>query len=169
MLSRIITTTEKYTFVAIICGTIFLMSCEPTPDRILTEEEQLEQDIKAIEQYLDDNNINAEVDSILNAVYYVVHDTGSGTMSPSLEDSINVSYLGRFFDSDQPFDQSSGATFPLNRLIQGWQAGLQMVNEGDSVTLFIPSRYAYGRFGAGAIGPNTNVIFDIRLKEITTK
>jgi FKBP-type peptidyl-prolyl cis-trans isomerase len=50
-------------------------------------------------------------------------------------------------------------------LIEGWQIGLQLVNKGSKVTLYIPSGLAYGTTGSadGTIASNTNIVFDIDL------
>lgn len=146
----------------------FAIGCDDRPE-ILTAEERLEKDIAAIEQYLDDNNIDAQVDPTLNAIYYVIHREGPGQINPLRSDEVEVSYVGRVLGSDEAFDENDSITFTLGNLITGWQVGLQLMTEGDSATLFIPSGYAYGSSGSGQIRPNSILEFDISLIDIVGK
>lgn len=56
---------------------------------------------------------------------------------------------------------SSGqpSTFPLARVIPGWQQGLQAAKAGGRRLLVIPSDLGYGPNGSGPIGPNETLIF----------
>jgi FKBP-type peptidyl-prolyl cis-trans isomerase len=52
---------------------------------------------------------------------------------------------------------------PLNQLIAGWQIGLPKIGVGGRIQLFIPSAYAWGCTGYGAIPADAPVFFDIEL------
>ena len=52
---------------------------------------------------------------------------------------------------------------PEARLIPGFREGLQSMNVGDKVRLFIPSHLAYGPQGSGPIPPNTDLVFDLEI------
>jgi FKBP-type peptidyl-prolyl cis-trans isomerase len=59
------------------------------------------------------------------------------------------------------------ATFQVAGVIAGWTEALQLMNVGSKFRLFIPSKLAYGKRGAGGkIGPNEMLIFDVELLEI---
>jgi hypothetical protein len=59
------------------------------------------------------------------------------------------------------------ATFPLNRLIPGWQAGIPGMKVGGIRVLHIPYQFAYGERGAGAdIPPKCDLVFAIELKDV---
>ncbi len=141
---------------------IFLSSCFKQED-IPSFEEQLANDLAAIDSYLAQNSIDALSDDD-NLIRYVIHDEGDGS-SPNLENCVTTSYKGMLFNGNV-FDQSNNLSFPLNRVIAGWQVGMQQLNKGDSATFYIPSGMAYGRQGIGSIPGNANLIFNVRLKNI---
>ncbi|QCX38298.1 peptidylprolyl isomerase [Aureibaculum algae] len=54
---------------------------------------------------------------------------------------------------------------PDAELIHGFKEGLQKMNIGDKVMLFIPSHLAYGTQGRGPIPPDTDLIFELEIVE----
>jgi len=136
---------------------------EPDP---LTFEEQLAIDVEIIDEYLEENNITAQTDD--SGLRYVISEQGTGSTA-TLNDNVVVSYEGRLLSDGSVFDQapeSDPLNFPLNRLIQGWQIGLRKIQEGGSITLYIPSGLGYGPGGTSGIPANANLIFDISLLEV---
>lgn len=65
------------------------------------------------------------------------------------------------YDKDEPVE------FPLNRVIKGWTEGLQLVGKGGRITLWIPADLAYGPRGAGSIGPNEALEFEVEVIDVT--
>ncbi|MDR9416168.1 MAG: FKBP-type peptidyl-prolyl cis-trans isomerase [Gracilimonas sp.] len=126
---------------------------------------QLEEDITKIEAYLDENGIQAKVHS--SGIRYVVVDGGDGR-KPDICNSVKVTYKGWFLSNDSLFDQSQQEiSLGLSRVITGWQIGVPLIKKGGKIVLYIPSVYAYGEAGSGtAIPPNSNLIFEIELKDI---
>ena len=65
--------------------------------------------------------------------YRRVSGDGSG-LHPRVTDTVTIHYSGRFIDGTE-FDSSIArgepATFPLNRLIRGWQEGVPLMGVGD--------------------------------------
>ncbi len=58
-------------------------------------------------------------------------------------------------------------TFGVTQVIAGWTEALQLMQEGATYKLYIPSDLAYGAGGAGqVIGPNATLIFDVELVAI---
>lgn len=51
------------------------------------------------------------------------------------------------------------ATFPLSRVVEGWQKGLPGSKAGGRRLLALPPEMGYGAAGAGPIGPNETLIF----------
>ena len=69
--------------------------------------------------------------------------------------------------SDSSVDRGEPATFPLGRVIQGWQEALPMMHVGDKWRIVIPPELAYGENGVGdAIGPNETLVFEVELLEV---
>lgn len=138
-------------------------SCSDDDDNGLSFGEQLKKDTAIIKEYLAENGIEADS---LDGVWFVVHTDTVGEQ-PQVTDDILVNYKGKLLSTGEVFDEGQAVTFNLSRVILGWQIVLQEQSEGSSVTLYIPSGYAYGTKGAGSkIPPNANLIFDIDLIEV---
>lgn len=137
------------------------MSCG---DQELTTMEQLTKDIGIIDKYLADNNIDALEDP--SGLRYVITTEGTGP-KPKLSNTVVVKYTGTFLDGTF-FDgtTTTPATFPLANLIAGWQIGFQLLPEGSTAVLYVPSGLGYGKKGGGPIPPNTNLIFEVELIQV---
>lgn len=121
-------------------------------------------DIKTIGKYLTDNNLTAQQDT--SGLQYILH-SNSGGEKPSVDNCVEVKYSGRFLKNGQIFDKADRIAFPLKGVIAGWRLGIPMIGKGDSATLFIPSRLAYGNQGIpGAIPPDAVLIFDVKLLDV---
>ena len=55
------------------------------------------------------------------------------------------------------------ATLPVNGVMLGWTQALQLMKEGSKWQLFVPPELAYGEQGAGPIGPNATLLFELEL------
>lgn len=139
-------------------------------------------DAKIIEDYLIENNIEAQ--STPEGLYYVISQEGNGEM-PSVGDRVHVAYTGTLldgtlFDSSVEADAKAGGTyqsgrtyepyaFPLGKgqVIKGWDIGIALLSKGAKATLYIPSGLAYGSRQSGAvIKPNSVLKFDVELVDI---
>jgi FKBP-type peptidyl-prolyl cis-trans isomerase len=91
---------------------------------------------------------------------------GAGTQRPSPTDTVTIHYVGRFIDGRE-FDSSVArgepATFPLPRLIKGWQEGVPLMEVGDTFEFAIPYHLAYGAAGRGPIPGGATLLFTIEL------
>lgn len=109
----------------------------------------------------------ADSTGTINGVYYTIVDEGTGNyVSPN--DTVTVLYRGSLFSNGQVFDETKDepATFPLNRLIKGWQLGLTKCRVGGTIRLTIPSGLAYSiRNRASSIPPNSILVFEIMVKD----
>ncbi len=80
--------------------------------------------------------------------------------------TVTVHYTGWLTNGKQ-FDSSVGRqpiTFPLGRVIKGWQEGIPGMKPGGVRRLKIPANLGYGAAGAGAdIPPNATLIFEVEL------
>lgn len=107
-----------------------------------------------------------------SGVAYRVLRAGSGSVHPSLSDTVVVNYTGwttdgRKFDSTLNADGSSTpASFPLGKLIQGWQDAIPQMVMGEKIRIWIPSNLAYGNPPKRAGAPAGDLVFDVELLNI---
>lgn len=104
-----------------------------------------------------------------SGVQYEVLSSGEGDM-PAAEDTVVAHYHGTLIDGtvfDSSVDRGEPATFPLNRVIEGWQKALTKMRIGDKWKIVIPPELGYGANGVGdAIGPNATLVFEVELLEV---
>lgn len=119
-------------------------------------------------QYLEENGKRPEVKTLPSGLQYEVITEGDGP-TPKAEDRVEVHYTGKLIDGtvfDSSVDRGVPATFGVTQVIPGWVEALQLMKAGSKWRLFIPSQLAYGPQGAGPIGPNSTLIFDVELLRV---
>lgn len=85
---------------------------------------------------------------------------------PTVADTITVHYEGRLLDGtvfDSSYARGTPATFPLGRLVEGWQRAIPNMGVGETIEIAIPSDLAYGPVGRGPIPPNATLVFKVEL------
>ncbi|RPE00843.1 peptidylprolyl isomerase [Aureibaculum marinum] len=130
-------------------------------------------------------NYEAKADSLESGLKIYFIKKGNGE-KPRTGSTVNVYYSGYFksgelFTSndieiaklflkyDPKFEAQGGYNSkemdysPDAALIPGFKEGLQKMNVGDKVMLFIPSHLAYGTLGRGPIPPDTDLIFELEI------
>jgi len=85
--------------------------------------------------------------------FVVVHYTGMLT---------DCSIFDSSHDRGQPFEFQLGA----GEVIQGWDIGIQGLQEGGKRKLTIPPSLGYGSRDMGDIPPNSTLIFEVELVKI---
>ncbi len=101
---------------------------------------------------------------------YEVVQPGTGDF-PKVSDTVRVHYTGKFINGttfDSSVDRGEPAEFPLNGVIPAWTEGLQKINKGGKLKLYVPSNLGYGEQGNQGIPPNSTLIFDVELIDIVT-
>jgi len=128
------------------------------------EKRQKEEDRDIILKYIADNNLDAK--SSDSGLFYVVEEEGTGARIYQ-NSTVNVIYKGYFTDGSV-FDESDndGATFSVNRLIEGFSEGLQYFRQGGKGKLLVPSHLGYGENGTSNIPGNAVLIFDIDIVRV---
>ncbi|HMD01042.1 MAG TPA: DUF3472 domain-containing protein, partial [Ferruginibacter sp.] len=103
---------------------------------------------------------------VINGVYYKILKDGSGPYV-SVNDSVVVKYKGSLLNGSI-FDETKDkpVTFPLKRLIRGWQSAMPMCKVGGKIRMMIPSSMGYSIRNLGIIPPNSILIFEVEVLDI---
>ncbi len=121
-------------------------------------------------EFLAKNKAQEGVKVTESGLQYQVITKGEGP-TPKETDTVKVHYEGRLLDGtvfDSSYERGEPVEFQLNRVIPGWQEGLQLMQEGAKYKLWIPSELAYGPQGAGQdIPPNATLVFTVELLDVT--
>lgn len=92
-----------------------------------------------------------------------VLQAGTGDVHPGPQDGVTVQYSGWRAEDGELFDSSirrgRPASFTLERVIPGWQEGLQLMVVGEKRRLWVPAELAY----EGRPGPQGMLVFDVEL------
>jgi FKBP-type peptidyl-prolyl cis-trans isomerase FklB len=106
-----------------------------------------------------------------SGLQYRVVKKGNGKF-PKKSDTVKVNYEGKLTDNtifDSSFKRGQPVEFPLGNVIPGWTEGMQLIDVGGEIELFIPYNLGYGEAGAGGmIPPFSTLIFKVQLLEITS-
>lgn len=129
----------------------------------------MEKDRAMNQKYLEDNKAKPGVTTLPSGLQYEVLTAGTGK-HPKPTDTVRVHYKGTLIDGtefDSSYSRGAPAEFQVNRLIQGWQEALPLMQEGAKWRLTIPSGLAYGDRGAGAIiKPGSTLVFEMELIKV---
>ena len=120
------------------------------------------------EKFLEENRTREGVVALDSGLQYRVVESGSGE-SPTETDTVVVHYRGRLLDGtefDSSYNRGEPTELGVGQVIPGWQQALQLMNVGSKWEVWIPASLAYGAEGAGSIGPNQTLHFDIELINI---
>ena len=130
------------------------------------EMSRAEQNLKKSRQFLERNLAKEGVQRTASGLQYKVLEKGDGA-TPGPKERVKVHYKGKLIDGtvfDNSYERGAPATFQVNRVIKGWQEGLQLMKAGGKYKFYIPPRLGYGESGAGEkIGPNEVLIFTVKL------
>ena len=99
---------------------------------------------------------------------YQIVKPGTGAF-PKATDTVKVNYTGTLINGtvfDSSVERGQPAEFALNQVIPGWTEGLQKINQGGKIRLYVPPQLAYGDAGQQGIPPGATLIFDVELLEI---
>lgn len=120
------------------------------------------------DKFLEGNSAREGIVVLDSGLQYRVVVSGAGE-SPVETDTVVVHYRGRLLDGTE-FDSSYGRGEPtelgVGQVIPGWQQALQLMPVGAKWEVWVPASLAYGTEGAGGIGPNETLHFDIELIDI---
>ncbi|WP_264874325.1 FKBP-type peptidyl-prolyl cis-trans isomerase [Vibrio agarivorans] len=89
--------------------------------------------------------------------------------TPAETATVEVHYKGTLIDGtqfDSSYDRGESATFPLNRVIEGWTEGVQLMTVGSKYKFVIPPELAYGDQDTPTIPANSTLVFEVELVQI---
>lgn len=147
-----------------------------------TAQRQTQEDIQIIENYIAENNLDANRTE--SGLFYVIEKQGTG-QEVDQGDEVSVHYTGYVLDGTV-FDTSresvarnhniytegrpySPIEFPVGQgqVIPGWDEGLQLLRKGTVAKLIIPSPLAYGnRQASEVITANSILVFDVEVVDV---
>lgn len=125
------------------------------------DKKYIEEVLKTSGRFLRDSLIYKEH----NGIYYTKMKEGAGRQV-SVNDTVTAFYKGYLFSDLTVFDETKDrpATFPLKRLIMGWQIGVPLSKVGGKIKIIIPPNLAYSiRTRAAKIPPNSILVFEIEV------
>ena len=106
--------------------------------------------------------------SLPSGLCYEIVSPGTGP-NVTTDDTVTINYTGMLLNG-QVFDSSEQHGEPLviavDEAIPGWAEGMQKINKGGKIKLYIPPQLAYGDEGSGGIPPASSLIFEIEVMNI---
>ena len=136
------------------------------------KEEKAAANLKAGEDFLEQNKVRPEVKTTASGLQYEVLTEGTGE-KPGPRSTVTCHYHGTLTDGtvfDSSVQRGQPASFPLNMVISGWTEALQSMPVGSKWKLYIPSNIGYGDNGAGQDIPGgATLIFEVELLSIKGK
>lgn len=127
--------------------------------------------LDSVQQRTIDNAIIAKsaqsTGSFIEGIYYEIIRQGTGRQVV-VTDTVSAYYRVNLLHDTATIDQAKDkpASFPLNRLIRGWQIGVPLLKVGGKIKLLIPSDLAYSiRTRSAKIPPNSILEFIIEVVE----
>lgn len=111
---------------------------------------------------------NKAIVALPSGLHYEIVKPGDGP-APKATETVKVHYTGTLIDGtvfDSSVQRGEPAEFPLDQVIPGWTEGIQKMNKGGKIKLYVPPQLAYGDDGRPGIPPGSTLIFDVELLEI---
>jgi FKBP-type peptidyl-prolyl cis-trans isomerase len=113
----------------------------------------------------------ADATVLPDGLAYKILRPGTGTVHPRLTDTVTANYTvwkgdGEFLESSCTGGKCDPATFPLDKLIPGWQEMIPMMTVGEKVQLWLTADLAYGDPPRKPNRPAGPLTFEIEMIDI---
>jgi FKBP-type peptidyl-prolyl cis-trans isomerase len=111
---------------------------------------------------------NKNVVELPSGLRYEIVKQGDGAF-PKPTETVKVHYTGTLINGnvfDSSVQRGEPVEFPLDQVIPGWTEGIQKINKGGKIKLYVPPSLAYGDEGRPGIPPASTLIFDVELLDI---
>lgn len=127
-----------------------------------------EKNLGEAKAFFDKLKENKNVVELPDGLRYEIVQPGTGAY-PKPDDNVKVNYTGKLINGqvfDSSVERNQPAEFKLNEVIPGWTEGLQKINKGGKIKLYVPPQLAYGDEPRPGIPPGSVLIFDVDLLDI---
>ena len=111
---------------------------------------------------------NKNVVELPSGLRYEIVKQGDGAF-PKPTETVKVHYTGALLNGtvfDSSVQRGEPAEFPLDQVISGWTEGIQKINKGGKIKLYVPPHLGYGDEGRPNIPPASTLVFDVELLDI---
>jgi FKBP-type peptidyl-prolyl cis-trans isomerase FklB len=123
---------------------------------------------RAGETFLAENQKKQGVTTLPSGLQYKILKEGNGR-KPALDDTVTCHYRGALLDGAEFYSTYKGQkpmTLKVKGVIKAFTEALQLMPVGSRWELFVPPVLAYGERGAGPIGPNATLKYEVELLAI---
>jgi FKBP-type peptidyl-prolyl cis-trans isomerase FklB len=146
------------------------MACNMVMNQIMTDMQtsKSKPNIEKGEAFLRQNKTKAGVKTTASGLQYEVVTEGTGA-KPTAADSVTVNYRGTLIDGsefDNSYKRGEPITFPLNRVIQGWTEGVQLMSVGSKYKFYIPHNLGYDMRDTPTIPAGSVLVFEVELLDV---
>lgn len=111
---------------------------------------------------------NKNIVELPSGLRYEIVKPGTGPY-PKAEDTVKVHYTGTLVNGsvfDSSVERNQPAEFSLKEVIPGWTEGIQKINKGGKIKLYVPPQLGYGDQARPGIPPGSTLVFDVELLDI---
>lgn len=134
-------------------------------------QKKAQQNLEIGRKYMEENGKREGVITTESGLQYEVITAGSGEGYDADKHgeapTATVMYKGTLVDGTV-FDQSQQPVkFNIRQVIPGFTEALKLMPIGAKWKVTIPANLAYGQNGPGSIGPNSTLIFEMELIDLT--
>ncbi|RYY30407.1 MAG: peptidylprolyl isomerase [Sphingobacteriaceae bacterium] len=162
---------KKLLFVAALL--LVFSACEKANSDLERYRAQIGADSVRIRNYLIANNIPIKKVSDTIGVYYQILDSGRVASAYTSSTLITVGYTAKVIPDTASVSKTNAfnPSYTLGNVIRGWQVGIPLIKKYGRIRLFVPSRYAYGKYeqtgNLKIIPANSCLDFDINLYNVS--
>jgi FKBP-type peptidyl-prolyl cis-trans isomerase len=120
------------------------------------------------DKFMKEIKAKAGVVTTPSGLAYEIVQPGTGEF-PKPTDMVKVHYTGALVNGtkfDSSVDRGEPVEFALSEVIPGWTEGIQKINKGGKIKLYIPPQLGYGDEAKPGIPPSSTLIFDVEVIDI---
>ncbi|MEM9858803.1 MAG: FKBP-type peptidyl-prolyl cis-trans isomerase [Bacteroidota bacterium] len=155
---------RAFIYLFTVASTLAVSSCLNSDDDVFDINAQFQADLRAIDEFILANGIDAAVDD-RTGIRYVIQSKGDG-LQPVFADSLTISYIGKVLADESTFDTVERSKRNLAGWLQGVLSAVSLVQEGGSITAYVPSRYGFGSVESNGVPANSPLILEIDFHEL---